>query len=115
MLAVFGKGLGAPLWELGALQTFRPGSPMNPDMALHMMRDLFWTGLLVSAPILGFTMLVGLLISILQVVTQVQEMSLTFVPKLLVAGVCLILFGSWMMREIAQFSTRLWASIPSMF
>jgi flagellar biosynthetic protein FliQ len=88
---------------------------MHPDLALHMVRDLLWTGLLVCAPVLGLTMLVGLVISVLQVVTQVQEMSLTFVPKLLTAGICLIFFGSWMLREIAQFSIRLWASIPSMF
>jgi len=88
---------------------------MHPDLALHMMRDLFWTALLVSAPILGLTMLVGLIISILQVVTQVQDMSLNFVPKLVVASLSLILFGSWMLREISQFSAQLWASIPSMF
>lgn len=88
---------------------------MNPDLALHMIRDLLWTGLLVCAPVLGFTMLVGLVISVLQVVTQVQEMSLTFVPKLLTAGICIMIFGSWMLRELAQFTTRLWAGIPSMF
>jgi flagellar biosynthetic protein FliQ len=80
-----------------------------------MMSDLLWTGLVVSAPVLGLTMLVGLVISVLQVVTQVQEMSLTFVPKLLAAGVALIFFGSWMLRLLAQFFTRLWSSIPSMF
>lgn len=59
---------------------------MTGDLALRMMADLFWTGLLICLPILGLTLLVGLVISILQVVTQVQEMSLTFVPKLVVAG-----------------------------
>lgn len=88
---------------------------MNADLALHMMSDLFWTGLMVCAPVLGLTMIVGLVISILQVVTQVQEMSLTFVPKLLTTGVSLILFGSWMLRKITQFSIHLWSSIPSMF
>jgi flagellar biosynthetic protein FliQ len=88
---------------------------MNPDLALHMMSDLFWTGFVVCAPVLGLTMLVGLIISILQVVTQVQEMSLTFVPKLLTAGIATIVFGSWMLRKLAQFAIQLWASIPSMF
>ena len=64
---------------------------------------------------LGLTMLVGLVISILQVVTQVQEMSLTFVPKLVAAGIAMVIFGSWMLRVLTQFATRLWASIPSMF
>ena len=88
---------------------------MHPDLALHMMSDMFWTGLVVCAPVLGFTMLVGLVISVLQVVTQVQEMSLTFVPKLFTASVTLMLFGSWMLHKLSQFSIQLWSSIPSMF
>jgi len=88
---------------------------MHPDLALNMMSDLIWTALVVCAPVLGLTMLVGLVISVLQVVTQIQEMSLTFVPKLLTAGIVIIVFGAWMLREIAQFSARLWSSIPSLF
>ena len=88
---------------------------MHADLALHMLADLFWTGLVVCAPVLGLTMLVGLLISVLQVVTQVQEMSLTFVPKLITAAISLIVFGPWILRKLASFSTRLWSSIPSMF
>jgi flagellar biosynthesis protein FliQ len=88
---------------------------MRADMALQMLGDLFWTGLLVCAPVLGLTMLVGLLISVLQVVTQVQEMSLTFVPKLVVAAVTLVVFGPWMLRTLSAFSVRLWAGIPGMF
>lgn len=88
---------------------------MHSDLAIAMMADLFWTGLLVCMPVLGLVMLVGLAISILQVVTQVQEMSLTFVPKLVTAGVALIVFGPWMLRTLSQFTTRLWTQIPSMF
>ena len=88
---------------------------MHSDLAISMMADLFWTGLLVCLPVLGLVMLVGLAISVLQVVTQVQEMSLTFVPKLLVAGLALIVFGPWMLRTLSQFTTRLWTQIPSMF
>ncbi len=88
---------------------------MHSDLAIAMMADLFWTGLLVCLPVLGLVMLVGLTISILQVVTQVQEMSLTFVPKLVTAGVALIVFGPWMLRTLSQFTTRLWTQIPSMF
>jgi flagellar biosynthetic protein FliQ len=88
---------------------------MHADLAMRMMGDLFWTGLLVCLPILGITMLVGLAISVLQVVTQVQEMSLTIVPKLVAAAISLIVFGPWALRQIAGYSTRLWSSIPSMF
>lgn len=88
---------------------------MHADLALRLLADLFWTGMLVCLPVLGITMLVGLLISILQVVTQVQEMSLTFVPKLVAAAVCLVVFGPWILRTLAAFSTRLWTGIPAMF
>lgn len=88
---------------------------MHPDLALHMMRDLLWTALVISAPVLGLTLLVGLVISVVQVVTQVQEMSLTFIPKLLTAAFVLIACGAWMLRELAQFSIRLWTDIPALF
>lgn len=88
---------------------------MHSDAAIAMMADLLWTGLLVCLPLLGLVMVVGLAISLLQVVTQVQEMSLTFVPKLVTAGIALIVFGPWMLRKLTQFTTRLWSSIPSMF
>jgi len=88
---------------------------MHADLALRMLAELFWTGVLVCLPVLGLTMLVGLGISILQVVTQIQEMSLTFIPKLLTAAITLVVFGPWMLRTLAAFSTRLWSDIPSMF
>jgi flagellar biosynthetic protein FliQ len=82
---------------------------------MKMTSDLFWTGLLVCLPVLGLTMLVGLVISVLQVVTQVQEMSLTVVPKLLAAGAALIAFGPWMLRTLCGFAVGLWSQIPAMF
>lgn len=88
---------------------------MHADLALKMMSDLFWAGLLISLPILGLTLLVGLVISILQVVTQVQEMSLTFVPKLFTAALVLIAFGPWMLRKLMQFTSQLWTGIPALF
>ena len=88
---------------------------MYADLALKMMSDLLWTGLLVCLPILGLTMLVGLVVSVMQVVTQVQEMSLTFVPKLFTAGISLLVFGPWMLHKLGQFATQLWTGIPGMF
>lgn len=88
---------------------------MHSDMATAMMAGLLWTGLVICLPILGLVMLVGLGISLLQVVTQVQEMTLTFVPKLLTAGIALVVFGPWMLRKLTQYVASLWSSIPSMF
>lgn len=87
---------------------------MHADLALKMMADLFWTGFLVCLPLLGLTMLVGIAISVLQVVTQVQEMSLTFVPKLFTAGAVLVIAGPWMLRKLSQFTLQLWSGIPAM-
>lgn len=88
---------------------------MHSDLAVSMMANLFWTGLLVCLPVLGLVMVVGLAISVLQVVTQVQEMSLTFIPKLVTAAIAIVVFGPWMLRTLSQYTTRLWSGIPSMF
>ena len=88
---------------------------MDKGLAMRLLADLLWTGLLVCLPVLGLTMLVGLLISIVQAVTQIQEMSLSFVPKLMTAGICLVVFGPWMLRTLVQFTVRLWSGIPALF
>jgi flagellar biosynthetic protein FliQ len=87
---------------------------MHADIALHMMGEMFWTAFLVAMPVLGITLLVGSLISIVQVVTQVQESALTFVPKLVAAGLVLAVCGSWMLRQIVQFAAHLWNGIPAL-
>jgi flagellar biosynthetic protein FliQ len=79
-----------------------------------MTSDLFWTGLLVCLPVLGLTMLVGLAISVLQVVTQLQEMTLSFVPKLFTAGVAIVVFGPWMLKSLCQYAVQLWSRIPGL-
>ena len=82
---------------------------MHSDLALKMTADLFWTGLLVCLPVLAVTMAVGFAMSILQVVTQIQDMSFAFVPKLLAAGAALVAFGPWMLRTLCGFVVALWA------
>jgi flagellar biosynthetic protein FliQ len=88
---------------------------MTSDVALQLTGELLWTALLISAPILGLTLLVGLLVSVMQVVTQVQEMSLTFVPKIIAAVVAIIVFGPWMLRKLVLYSSSLIANIPGYF
>jgi flagellar biosynthetic protein FliQ len=86
---------------------------MTGDLALQLMGDTLLAALVIGAPILGFSMLVGLVVSILQVVTQIQEMSLTFVPKLIAVAVTMIAFGPWMLKRLLGFATHLIASIPA--
>lgn len=87
---------------------------MHSDLAMKLTSDLFWTGLLVCLPVLGLTLLVGLVVSVFQVVTQIQEMSLSFLPKLLAAGIAIIAFGPWMLRTLCRFAVDLWTQIPAM-
>ena len=88
---------------------------MGSDLALQLMSELLWDAMLISAPVLIATLAVGLIVSILQVITQIQDMSLTFIPKLVAAVVALIFFGPWMLRKLALFSTGLISNIPSQF
>ncbi len=88
---------------------------LGTESALALTSDTLWTALVLAAPVIGITTLVGLLVSILQVVTQIQESSLTFVPKLIAAAAVLLLLGGWMMSTLAQFATRLISNIPSYF
>lgn len=88
---------------------------MTVDLATQLMSQMLWTSVLVSAPILGIALVVGLLISILQVITQVQEMSLTFIPKLAAVVAALILLGPWMIKRTLAFASALIANIPTYF
>jgi flagellar biosynthetic protein FliQ len=88
---------------------------MSADVALRLSGELLWNALVIGAPVLLLTLLVGLLVSILQVVTQVQEMSLTFIPKVIAALVAIVVFGPWMLRRLLLFSSSLIANIPAYF
>lgn len=88
---------------------------MQSDIALQLMNELLWNAVLISAPLLGLTLLVGVVVSVLQAVTQVQEMSLTFVPKLLAAAAVLAMFGPWMLRKLLAFASNLISNIPAYF
>jgi len=88
---------------------------LGSELALTLTSDMLWTAIMLAAPLIGVTTLVGLVVSVLQVVTQVQEASLTFVPKLIAAAAVLLLLGGWMMTTLAQFATRLIGNIPNYF
>lgn len=88
---------------------------MTTDFALMIFGEMIWTAMLIAAPVLGLTLLVGLLVSIFQVVTQLQEMSLVFIPKLLVSALSLIVFGGWMLNNLVVFARALIANIPQYF
>lgn len=88
---------------------------MTSDFALQLLGNALWTALLLAGPILLLTLLVGLGISVLQAVTQIQEMSLTFIPKMLAMFGAFLLLGPWMMRKLLEFATVLISNIPYYF
>ena len=74
--------------------------------------DMLWAAAIVAAPILFVALLIGLVISIFQVATQIQEMTLTFVPKIVGVFFVLIFGGNWMLLQLISFSENLIRSIP---
>lgn len=66
----------------------------------------------VAAPVLLVSLVVGLIISIFQTVTSIQEQTLTFVPKIIAVFFALIVLGHWMLNEMTQFMIRLWSDFP---
>lgn len=88
---------------------------MRSDVAMQLFAQLLWNAVIISAPLLLVTLAVGLVVSVLQVVTQVQEMSLTFIPKLIAAVVVLLVLGPWMLNRLVSFSAGLINAIPQYF
>ncbi len=87
---------------------------MNTQYVLALGREAIMLTLMVSAPMLSFGLIVGLAISILQAVTQIHEMTLTFIPKIVAVAFALILFLPWMINLLVDFTTRLLVSIPTL-
>lgn len=67
---------------------------------------------MICAPILGLGLIVGLIVSVFQAATQIQEMTLTFVPKIIAVAGVIVVFGPWMLRSMVNFTTKLFISLP---
>jgi flagellar biosynthetic protein FliQ len=80
---------------------------VDADTAMRLLSEMLLTSIKVAAPILVVTLVVGLVISVLQVVTQVQEMTLTFVPKLIAVVLVCVVMGGWMMAVTVDLAKRL--------
>ena len=83
---------------------------ITQDAVLDIMKDAVFTIIIVSAPLLLISLCVGLLISIFQTVTSIQEQTLTFVPKILAVFLVMVLCGSWMINMMLDFLNRLWSN-----
>ncbi|WP_281659953.1 flagellar biosynthesis protein FliQ [Microvirgula aerodenitrificans] len=87
---------------------------MTPEMVINLVQNALFILIIVAAPMLLVALGVGLLVSVFQAATQINEMTLTFIPKLLAMFLVLVLAGPWILRTLIEYTTRLLASIPNM-
>ena len=85
---------------------------MSQEAVLTIMQNAIWTVIMVAAPPLLLGLTVGVLVSLFQTVTSIQEATLAFVPKILAVFLALIIFGSWMLNMLQTFVEDLYTSIP---
>lgn len=86
---------------------------MTEDIVLNLGREAIWTTVALSAPLLLASLVVGLIVSIFQAVTQINEATLTFIPKMLAIVVVMIVMAPWMTQMITSYTTELFSSLPN--
>ena len=88
---------------------------MDTATVIDLGRQALWTIALVSAPLLLAALGVGLFIGIIQAATSINEMTLSFIPKLIAMALALLLFGSWMLVTLVDFTRSIFERIPTLF
>ncbi len=87
---------------------------MSIGYAVYLLRSGIFQILILSAPVLLIGLVVGLIVSVLQATTSIQEQTLTFVPKIAAILLALVFFGPWMFANLAQYTIQLFQQIPAM-
>jgi flagellar biosynthesis protein FliQ len=87
---------------------------MTEQMVVYLFREAFYTTLLVSSPMLLLSLIVGLLIAIFQAATSIQEITLTFVPKIIIVAIVAVLTLPWMMEVMITFTLNVFNQIPGL-
>jgi flagellar biosynthetic protein FliQ len=87
---------------------------MTQGAFLDVIRQAISLTLLLSAPVLGFGLLVGLAVSIFQATTQINEMTLAYIPKILAVFLALAIFGPWMLQMTLSFTSNIFISLPGL-
>ncbi len=85
---------------------------MDADVVVQLGHEVLWLTSLLAAPLLLSALAVGLFVGVIQAATQIQEMTLSFIPKLIAMVVALFVAGAWMLQLLLEFTTRLYTSIP---
>lgn len=87
---------------------------MTPEMVTTIGQQALWVTMLISAPLLLSALAVGLLVGMFQAATQINEMTMSFIPKLLVVVAALVIAGPWMLAVIVDYTRQLIGQIPSL-
>ena len=87
---------------------------MTQNAFLDVIRHALTLTLMLSAPVLGFGLAVGLAVSIFQAVTQINEMTLAYIPKILAVFLALAIFGPWMLQMMLSFSSNIFMQLPEL-
>ncbi len=87
---------------------------MTSDLAIQIGRDALFMVMLISAPMLGLGLLVGIVVSIFQAITQIQEQTLSFIPKIIAVFVGVLIFGPWMLAIMVDFTREIFLRLPQM-
>jgi len=87
---------------------------MTPETVLTLARDALWLTLLLASPLLLAALAVGVLVGVVQAATQINEMTLSFIPKLLALAAVMIALGPWLLRTLLDYTRQLIESIPGL-
>jgi flagellar biosynthetic protein FliQ len=87
---------------------------MSPETVLNVGQHALYVMMLLAAPLLLSALAIGLFVGMFQAATQINEMTLSFIPKLVVLALALLLAGPWMLHTLIDFTTRLFHQIPGM-
>ena len=85
---------------------------MSGDLVIQIGQNALWIVLLVSTPMLGLGLAVGLLVSVFQATTSIQEATLAFIPKIIAVFVAILIFGPWMLSILVEYFTNIFVNLP---
>jgi len=86
---------------------------MSGDLVIQLGQEALMIVMLVSAPMLGLGLLVGLLVSVFQATTSIQEQTLAFIPKIIAVFAAVLIFGPWMLRIMVEYIMNIFVNLPS--
>ncbi|GAA0331912.1 flagellar biosynthesis protein FliQ [Bacillus carboniphilus] len=84
---------------------------MTPEQVIYIAERGVWTVLLVSGPLLVLALVVGLIVSIFQATTQIQEQTLAFIPKIVAVLLGIVFFGPWMLGQMLSYASEIWSNL----